>query len=227
MIELKHVIYHYHQEKMQFSLSIKKQERVAILGPSGAGKSTLLNLIAGFICQNSGQIFLNGQNANDMNPSQRPIAMLFQENNLFTHLTVYQNIGLGLNPSLRLSNEQKNQLTSLANKVGLINQLNRYPHQLSGGQKQRVAITRCLLQERPILLLDEPFSSLDSTLRKNMLMLVDQICEKYQLTLLMVTHNMDDVQNITPRSIVIEKGHIVFDDATKNLSKNRDDEWSG
>jgi len=227
MIELKHVTYHYHQEKMQFSLSIVKQERVAILGPSGAGKSTLLSLIAGFICQDSGQIFLDGQNANSMHPSQRPIAMLFQENNLFTHLTVYQNMALGLNPSLRLTNEQKNKLTSLASKVGLINQLNRYPHQLSGGQKQRVAITRCLLQERPILLLDEPFSSLDSALRQNMLMLIDEICEKYQLTLLMVTHNMDDVLNITPRSIVIDKGHIIFDDVTKNLPKNCYDEWNG
>lgn len=227
MIKLEHVTYHYHQEKMQFSLSIKKQERVAILGPSGAGKSTLLSLIAGFICQNSGQIFLDGQNASNMNPSQRPIAMLFQENNLFTHLTVHQNIALGLNPSLRLTNEQKNKLTSLASKVGIINQLNRYPHQLSGGQKQRVAITRCLLQERPILLLDEPFSSLDSALRRNMLILVDEICEKYQLTLIMATHNMDDVQNITPRSIVIKKGHIIFDDVTKNLPKNCDGEWNG
>lgn len=220
MIELKNVKYYYQKEEMHYSFQVAKQERVAILGPSGAGKSTLLNLIAGFICPDSGKIILNGKNTASLQPNERPVSMLFQENNLFTHLTIYQNMALGAAPSLRLSREQQSELIVLANKVGLSNQLNRYPHQLSVGQKQRVAILRCLLQKRPILLLDEPFSALDSSLRYDMLNLVDEITQKYELTLMMVTHNIDDAIHIAPRTLIIENGHIAFDGPTVKVQES-------
>ncbi|WP_392565206.1 thiamine ABC transporter ATP-binding protein ThiQ [Utexia brackfieldae] len=220
MIELKQVSYQYQQENMQFSFSIQPHERVAIIGPSGAGKSTLLSLIAGFIDTDSGQIILANQDVTLIPPNRRPVSMLFQDNNLFTHLTVAQNMGLGLNPSLRLSAAQQQDLADIAEKVGLDSLLQRYPDQLSGGQRQRVALARCLLQKRPILLLDEPFSSLDPALRTDMLSLVQRVCEQYQLTLLMITHNLDDAMAIAPRTLVIKQGQIVFDQPTQTLVDN-------
>jgi thiamine transport system ATP-binding protein len=105
-------------------------------------------------------------------PSRRPVSMLFQENNLFTHLTVRQNIGLGLNPGLKLSSAQNTKLEAIASTMGLDALLDRMPDQLSGGQRQRVALARCLVREQPVLLLDEPFSALDPALRQEMLALV-------------------------------------------------------
>jgi thiamine transport system ATP-binding protein len=217
MIELNQVNYYYRQHCVQFDLSIAQGERVAIIGPSGAGKSTLLNLIAGFIMPASGQIILNGLDVTYLPPNKRPVAMLFQDNNLFTHLTVYQNMGLGVNPSLRLTSLEKSYLSDIADKVGLSDYLQRYPHQLSGGQRQRVALARCLLQKRPVLLLDEPFSSLDPLLRLDMLSLVEEICRTYSLTLLMVTHHLDEAQLITPRTLAIQQGKIIADSQTNLL----------
>ncbi|MCO6524452.1 MAG: thiamine ABC transporter ATP-binding protein ThiQ [Candidatus Schmidhempelia sp.] len=217
MIELNQVNYYYRQECVQFDLSIAQAERVAIIGPSGAGKSTLLNLIAGFILPESGKITLNDIDATRLPPNKRPVAMLFQDNNLFTHLTVYQNMGLGISPSLRLTSLEKDYLADIANKVGLSEYLQRYPDQLSGGQRQRVALARCLLQKRPILLLDEPFSSLDPLLRLDMLSLVEEICHTYSLTLLMVTHHLDETKQITPRTLAIQHGKIIADSQTDLL----------
>lgn len=222
MIEFKNVRYSYQNHEMALTFKIARRERVAILGSSGAGKSTLLNLIAGFILPDQGQIFLEGQNANGLTPSQRPVAMLFQENNLFTHLTVYQNLALGLNPSVRLTPVQQDALKRLAEKVGVADLLRRYPYQLSGGQKQRVAITRCLLQKKSILILDEPFSSLDPVLRKQMLNLVSEICHSHQLTLLMVTHQTDEAHYIATRSMIIANGRVEFDGPTAQLPATRD-----
>lgn len=219
MIELKNIKYSYHNEELIYSFNVAKQERVAILGPSGAGKSTLLNLIAGFICPDSGKIILDNKDVTRFPPNVRPVSTLFQENNLFTHLTVYQNIALGASPSLHLNREQEGALIVLANKVGLSNQLNKFPHQLSVGQKQRVAIVRCLLQKRPILLLDEPFSALDQALRYEILNLIDEITQKYELTLLMVTHNIDDAIHIAPRTLIVKRGHIVFDGSTLKIAE--------
>ncbi len=118
-------------------------EHIAVLGPSGAGKSTLLNLIAGFLTPASGTLMIEGVTHTTTPPSQRPVSMLFQENNLFTHLTVRQNIGLGLNPGLKLNHNQQEKLATIAATMGLETLLDRLPDQLSGGQRQRVALARC------------------------------------------------------------------------------------
>ena len=157
MIKLDKVAFHYKQMPMYFDLHIKMGERVAVVGASGAGKSTLLNLIAGFEYADSGEIWLNGKNHSKNPPHLRPVSMLFQENNLFMHLTVQQNIALGLQPNLKLNPQQNEQVKQVADAVGLGEFLTRLPTQLSGGQKQRIALARCLLRDQPILLLDEPF----------------------------------------------------------------------
>ncbi|WP_145599431.1 thiamine ABC transporter ATP-binding protein ThiQ [Yersinia alsatica] len=217
MLKLEKITYLYDHLPMRFDLRVQPGERVAILGPSGAGKSTLLSLIAGFLQPVSGRMLLNNQDHTHTAPAQRPVSMLFQENNLFSHLTVEQNIGLGLHPGLKLNHEQKLLLRQIAQQVGLEKCLDRLPAQLSGGQRQRAALARCLVRSQPILLLDEPFSALDPALRNEMLQLVDQICSQRQLTLLMVSHNLDDAARIAERTLLVVDGRIYYDGATQAL----------
>lgn len=217
MINLNKLHYHYSQQLMHFTLNVRAGESIAVLGPSGAGKSTLLNLIAGFIFADSGTILLNGQNHTDTPPSKRPVSILFQENNLFAHLTVEQNIGLGLDPGLRLSAQQRQVLRDIMEKSGLTGYGDRLPAQLSGGQRQRVALSRCLVRKQPILLLDEPFSALDPALRADMLQLVSQLCKERNLTMLMVSHNLDDAVRIADRALVIVEGAIHYDGDIQTL----------
>ena len=219
MITLTNLTWLYHHLPMRFSLSMQAGERLAILGPSGAGKSTLLSLIAGFLESNSGSLLLEGKEHSHTPPAKRPVSMLFQENNLFPHLTVAQNIGLGIHPGLKLSHQQKLALQEIARRVGLESCLQRLPAQLSGGQRQRAALARCLVRQQPVLLLDEPFSALDPALRKEMLQLVDEVCQERNITLLMVSHSIEDAARIAPRSILIVDGRVYWDGSTEKLLK--------
>jgi thiamine transport system ATP-binding protein len=217
MLTLNNLTYLYQHLPMRFSFDAQAGERLAILGPSGAGKSTLLSLIGGFLAVDQGQLIMNGEDHTHSVPSARPVSMLFQENNLFPHLTVQQNMGLGLHPGLKLTREQQQQVTNIAEQTGLQEMLTRLPGQLSGGQRQRVALARCLLRNQPILLLDEPFSALDPALRSEMLQLVRSVCETRNITLLMVSHSLEDAQQIAPRSLVIVDGRIYWDGSTESL----------
>ena len=217
MLKLIDITWLYHHLPMRFTLSVTHGEQVAILGPSGAGKSTLLNLIAGFLTPASGTMMIAGEDHTTTPPSRRPVSMLFQENNLFSHLNVQQNIGLGLNPGLKLHAPQREKMHHIARQMGLDNLLDRLPGELSGGQRQRVALARCLVREQPILLLDEPFSALDPALRQEMLTLVAEVCRDKQLTLLMVSHSVEDAARIATRSIVVADGRIAWQGDTDDL----------
>ncbi|HCT9707880.1 thiamine ABC transporter ATP-binding protein ThiQ [Citrobacter cronae] len=217
MLKLIDITWLYHHLPMRFTLSVSRGEQVAILGPSGAGKSTLLNLIAGFLTPASGTMMIEGEDHTATPPSRRPVSMLFQENNLFSHLSVWQNIGLGLDPGLKLNASQREKMRHIARQMGLDSLLERLPGELSGGQRQRVALARCLVREQPILLLDEPFSALDPALRQEMLTLVAEVCRDKQLTLLMVSHSVEDAARIAPRSIVVADGRIAWQGKTDEL----------
>ncbi|EML2227726.1 MULTISPECIES: thiamine ABC transporter ATP-binding protein ThiQ [Klebsiella] len=217
MLKLNDVTWLYQHLPMRFTLSVERGERIAVLGPSGAGKSTLLNLIAGFLPPASGSLLIDGEKHNATPPAQRPVSMLFQENNLFNHLTVRQNIGLGIHPGLKLNREQHAQVMAIAGQMGMDTLLDRLPGELSGGQRQRAALARCLVRQQPVLLLDEPFSALDPALRQEMLTLVADVCQRQQLTLLMVSHSVEDAARIAPRSIVVAEGRIAWDGATDDL----------
>ncbi|WP_313107571.1 thiamine ABC transporter ATP-binding protein ThiQ [Atlantibacter sp.] len=223
MLTLTDVTWLYHHLPMRFSFTADAGERIAVLGPSGAGKSTLLNLIAGFLSPASGAVILAGNNHTRTPPAKRPVSVLFQENNLFNHLTVRQNIGLGLHPGLKLNDAQREETEALAGKMGLMEYLERLPGELSGGQRQRVALARCLIRKQPILLLDEPFSALDPALRKEMLSLLDTQCRERNMTLLMVSHSLEDALSIAPRSLVVRDGRIIWDGATAALLAGNSD----
>jgi len=217
MLKLTDVTWLYQHLPMRFTLTAQQGEMIAILGPSGAGKSTLLNLIAGFLPPARGEMTINGQDHTHTPPSQRPVSMLFQENNLFTHLTVRQNIGLGMDPGLKLTAGQRQKCDAIAQQMGLTELSDRLPGELSGGQRQRVALARCLVREQPILLLDAPFSALDPALRQEMLQLVKDVCQQKQLTMLMVSHSVEDAASIAPRAVVIADGRIAWDGETQAL----------
>ncbi|VTN13983.1 Thiamine import ATP-binding protein ThiQ [Raoultella terrigena] len=149
MLKLNDVTWLYQHLPMRFTLSVQRGERIAVLGPSGAGKSTLLNLIAGFLPPASGSIVIDGEPHTATPPARRPVSMLFQENNLFNHLTIRQNIGLGMHPGLKLSDGQNASLLAIAEQMGIDSLLERLPGELSGGQRQRAALARCLVREQP------------------------------------------------------------------------------
>lgn len=207
MIDLD-LIFNYENSPMHFVLQVEQGERLAIIGESGAGKSTLLNLIAGFETPASGQILLNHCDHIQTQPAERPVSMLFQDNNLFPHLTVAQNIGLALAPSLSLNATQQQQVREIAEKMGIEPLLSRRADQLSGGQKQRVALARTLLRDKPILLLDEPFSALDPIRRHELQQFILDICVERNLTLLMVTHQLEETKNLFTRVVEIREGQV-------------------
>jgi thiamine transport system ATP-binding protein len=186
--------------------SVASGETVALIGPSGGGKSTLLEAIAGFVPLESGRLVLGASDMSGKRPADRPVTLLFQEHNLFPHLTVFQNVALGVRPDLKLSPEERVRVADALVSVGLPGRETSYPEALSGGQRQRVALARALLRHRPILLLDEPFAALGPALRAEMLDLVASIIAENSMTLLMVTHLPEDAKRIARKTVIVDDG---------------------
>lgn len=180
--------------------------RIAVIGPSGGGKSTLLSAIAGFLAPHAGHILWQGQDITGMDPGKRPVTTLFQDQNLFPHLTIAQNIGLGLNPSLRLTAQDHARIDDALARTGLSGMGSRKPAQLSGGQQGRAALSRALLRARPILLLDEPFAALGPALKSEMLSLLDDLTASAGTTVLMVTHDPADARAFAPLTCLVADG---------------------
>ncbi|KUJ00842.1 thiamine ABC transporter ATP-binding protein [Vibrio sp. MEBiC08052] len=208
MLTLDQVRYEYQQEWFDFSLAVPQGSIWALMGPSGAGKSTLLSLVAGFIAPKSGDIRVDDQSVLALPPYERPFSMLFQEHNLFSHLSVRDNIGLGLHPGLKLTRKDWDKVGHAAHQVGIETLLDRRPEQLSGGQRQRVALARCFVQERSHWLLDEPFSALDPILRADMLALVRRLANERNISVLMVTHHVNDAKNMASHFAYIDENHV-------------------
>ncbi len=193
---------------LQADVSVEPGTSVAVIGPSGAGKSTLLSLVAGFDRPDAGRILIGGQDMARVRPADRPVTLLFQDNNLFPHLTVFQNVALGRAPNLRLDQADRAACSSVLARVDLAGHANKRPAELSGGQQSRAALARALLRAKPVLLLDEPFAALGPALRRDMLDLVAEIRAERDMTLMMVTHDPEDARRIAGQVIFVQAGHV-------------------
>ena len=180
--------------EMDADWAVAPGEKVAVIGPSGAGKSTLIGAIAGFHPVIRGRMLWQGQDITAEIPGERPVAMLFQDGNLFPHLSVAENVGLGLRPDLRLSAAEKEQVRQALGRVGLQGLEDRRPAALSGGQQSRAALARVLLQKRPVIALDEPFAALGPALKVEMLELVRTVAAELGALVLLVSHDPQDAQ---------------------------------
>ncbi|MGC1497314.1 MAG: ATP-binding cassette domain-containing protein [Sulfitobacter sp.] len=187
-------------------MTLEPEQKYAVIGPSGAGKSTLLGALCGFTPLAQGRLIWDDQDITNATPGERPMTMLFQDNNLFPHLTVLQNVGLGLRPNLRLSAADKDLIKDSLARVGLTDHAHKRPSALSGGQQSRAALARVLVQARPLVLLDEPFAALGPALRNEMLDLVQDLVAETKASLIMVTHAPDDVRRIADQVIFVEGG---------------------
>lgn len=183
--------------------------RIAVIGPSGAGKSTLLSAIAGFYPPVSGRIWLNGQDLTALLPGERPLSILFQDQNLFPHLTLAQNLGLGIRPDLRLSATDRARVEEALERVGLSGLGARRPAGISGGQASRAALARVLLRARPLLLLDEPFAALGPALKAEMLDLLGEVAGETGASVLMVTHDPEDARRFTALTVLVADGEAL------------------
>ncbi|MGO4572138.1 thiamine ABC transporter ATP-binding protein [Microvirga sp. 2TAF3] len=195
--------------KADYSLKVKNGTLCAVVGPSGGGKTTLLHMIAGFETPKSGQLTFNGKDLLSLPPAERPVVIVFQDHNLFPHLTAAENVALGLRPSLRLTGAEKAVVSEMLEAVGLKGFDLRRPGDMSGGQRQRVALARALMSCRPLILLDEPFSSLDPHLRRSMIRLVDELRRERAITIIMSIHTPDDVEGIAEQMAFVANGKVI------------------
>lgn len=209
MLQLEKLEIVYDDWRLTADLTLERGSATALIGPSGAGKSTLIAAIAGFTTPASGRILWEGRDLTPLQPGERPITLVFQEHNLFAHLTAAQNVGLGLRPDLRLGRDGWARVEAALATVGLAGLGPRRPAALSGGERSRVALARALLRDRPLLILDEPFAALGPALRDEMLDLVDRIRTEQGATLLMVTHQPQDALRIAPQTVVIDAGRAL------------------
>ena len=195
-------------------------QKVAVVGPSGAGKSTLVGAICGFIDLRTGQLILAGRDITNAQPDARDMAVLFQDNNLFPHLTIAQNVGLGICPALRLTSDETAQVHKALQRVGLTNFGSRKPSELSGGQQSRAALARALVQSKTWMILDEPFAALGPALRAEMLDLVAEVADETNAGIMMVTHAPEDARRIADSVVFVADGVAHGPQATAGLFDN-------
>ena len=194
------------------NLEIPSGELVALLGPSGSGKTTLLRIIAGLEFADSGNVLFDGEDITDRTARDRRVGFVFQHYALFRHMTVFENIAFGLKVRPRKFRPSKEQINAkvheLLKLIQLKNLANRYPSQLSGGQRQRVALARALAVEPSVLLLDEPFGSLDAKVRLELRRWLRQLHDEVHITSVFVTHDQDEALEVSDRVAVMNEGRI-------------------
>lgn len=189
-----------------FDLTVGDGELVCLLGPSGSGKSTLLRMVGGFETPSSGTITIDGEDVTRLSPERRPTGMVFQSHALWTHMNVFKNLAFGLRIRHLPKAVIRARVEAALEQVGLAGYGERQTHQLSGGQQQRVALARSLVLEPKILLLDEPFASLDQHLRERLREEVRDLQQRLRITTLFVTHGQDEALALADRIVVMRDG---------------------
>ena len=208
-LNIENLVKYYNEENSlikDLNFNINKGEFVSFVGESGSGKTTFLKCLAGLEKINSGKITLNTRVLNDENtfikPNLRKIGFIFQDYPLFPHLSVLENLKINLDVKYEANVDYYTELT------GLSNFLNRYPHELSGGEQQRVCIARALIREPDLLLMDEPFSNLDSSIKSKIQNEVYKILKKTNTTTILVTHDIKDTFDISDKILVFKAGIV-------------------
>lgn len=189
--------------------TIKEGEFFSLLGPSGCGKTTLLKLVAGLLKPDVGDVFLGSTRVTPLLPENRGFSMVFQQSLLFPHMTVEENVSFGLKMQGMNKKERLQLAREMLEQVGLKGYGSRYPSALSGGQQQRVSLARALVTRPRLLLMDEPFSALDPSLREEMRELVSDIHKRLQVTILFVTHDRDEAFQLSDRIGVMKEGALL------------------
>ena len=189
-------------------LEIRQGEFCVFVGPSGCGKSTLLRLIAGLESASTGDILIDGKRVNDVAPSKRGVAMVFQSYALYPHMTVYENLEFGLQFARTERQEADRRIREAARMLQIDHLLERLPKQLSGGQRQRVAIGRALTRRPRIFLFDEPLSNLDAALRVTMRAELSRLHRQLRATMVYVTHDQVEAMTLADRLVVLNAGHV-------------------
>lgn len=210
-IEIKDLYKTYDNRKYilkNINLKIEHGEFVVLLGPSGCGKSTLLNLIAGLIDITKGDIFFNDLKVNNVEPKDRNIAMVFQNYALYPHLNVYNNLAFALKIKKVKKDVIASKVNSIAKLLKIEDYLKKKPGELSGGQKQRVAIGKAIVQNPSIFLMDEPLSSLDANLRREMCDELAELHKKFNSTFIYVTHDQKEAMALATKIVVMNDGEI-------------------
>ncbi len=192
----------------QVSVDIADSEFVVLVGPSGCGKSTLLRMIAGLESISSGEISIGGRVVNDVPPTKRDIAMVFQNYALYPHMTVAQNMSFSLRLKRLPKLEIKSKIDNAARILGLETLLDRYPRQLSGGQRQRVAMGRAIVRDPQVFLFDEPLSNLDAKLRVQMRAEIKELHQQLKTTTIYVTHDQVEAMTMADKIVVMRDGVI-------------------
>jgi ABC-type sugar transport systems, ATPase components len=200
-----------------FNLDIEDKEFVVFVGPSGCGKSTTLRMIAGLEEITSGELYIDGEKMNDVQPKDRNIAMVFQNYALYPHMTVYENMAFSLKMRNVPHAEIKEKVIEAAEILGITEYLERKPKALSGGQRQRVALGRAIVRNPKVFLLDEPLSNLDAKLRTAMRTEITKLHNKLQTTFIYVTHDQIEAMTMGTRIVVMKDGFIQQIDTPQNL----------
>lgn len=211
MFSLQHISKSFRKQTIlnSVSLDVPAGEIVAVLGTSGSGKSTLLNIAAGLLMPDSGRILLNGAKQNGLPPEQRRTAMMFQDSALLPHLNVRDNAAFGLILRGLPKAQARQRADAVLEEVGLSGFGSRPPANLSGGEQQRVALARALLSEPELLLLDEPFSALDTVLRGRLQEQVCQTVQQYRIPAILVTHDPGEACRTAARIALLSSGSLI------------------
>ena len=191
-----------------FNLEGKEDEFLVLVGPSGCGKSTLLRMIAGLEQIDEGEIFINDQLVNELHPSKRQTAMVFQSYALYPHMNVYENMSFGLKIEKRSKEEIEQKVMQAAKILKIEELLERKPKQLSGGQRQRVAIGRAITRNPKIFLFDEPLSNLDAALRAEMRVEISKLHNQIKTNMIYVTHDQVEAMTLADRIVILNHGNI-------------------
>lgn len=210
IIEIKGVSKYFHNQLVlnNISLAIKNGEFLTLLGPSGCGKTTLLRLLAGFAEPDMGKIFLKNEDITGTPPETRHVNMVFQSYALFPHMTVYENVAFGLKCQGVAKKIIEKKVNEALKMVKLDHFADRKPQRLSGGQQQRVAIARAVINQPLVLLLDEPFSALDYSLRKSMRIELKELQRRIGITFVFVTHDQEEALSMADRVVIMNHGVI-------------------